>query len=182
MAFTKREHLIILITAIAVILLVADKYCLSPMLDHYSQRKQNMEKLRTELQQSMAAIDRKNILQKQWDRMKESGLTEDSEQMESSVLRYVKDSSLKNNIILSSVQPDRVSVSHDVEEMEFIVSGSGSMDSITKFLWDMETMNFPIKIKTFQLGSNDESARQMSLQVKLSSICISLQNKNKMGK
>jgi Tfp pilus assembly protein PilO len=182
MAFTKRERTVIVVAIITVSLLVADKYLVSPMLEQYSQAKQNREKLKTELQQSLTAIERKNMLQKQWNQMKEAGLADDYEQMESSVLRYIRDSSLKDNLVLSSVQPERVSVSRDIGETEFIVSASGSMDSVTKFLWDLETAKLPVKIKNLQLGSNDETARQMSLQVKLSSVYIDTQGKEKTGK
>jgi hypothetical protein len=113
--------------------------------------------------------------------MKEAGLTDNYEQMGSNVLRYIKDSSFKNNLTLSSVQPNRVSVSHDIEETEFTVSGSGSIDSVTKFLWDLETAKLPVKIRTLQLGANDETADQMSLQVKLASICINTRDKKRTG-
>ncbi len=172
MAFTRREHRIIIIAAVVVALLVADQYLLTPLINEYTQTRQKKEQLQTEWQQTSAALARKNELETQWDRMKKAGLAEDYEKMESSILRYIKDSSLKNDLVLSSIQPQRISASGEIEESEFTVSGNGTIRSITQFLWDLETATLPIKIKNLQLGSSDESAHPMSWQVKISSIYL----------
>lgn len=179
MALTKRERIILFFTIAAVFLLVADSFLLSPVLDKYSQTQQTKEELKAQLEQSTAAIRRKEILQKQWDKMKQAGLGGDFAAAESSVLRYIKDSSLRNNLVLSSVQPERIESDSDIREIEFIVSATGSMYAVTNFLLDMETASLPLKAKTLQLGANDENADQMSIQVKLSSIYVAVKDNQK---
>jgi Tfp pilus assembly protein PilO len=172
MALTRRERIIMLLSIVAVFLLAADRYILSPVLEKYSQTQQTKEQLKAQLEQSTSAIKRKEILQQKWEQMKQAGLGGDFAAVESNVLRYIKDSSLKHNLVLSSVQPERIENDSDIREIEFIVSGTGSMYAVTHFLWDMETASLPLKAKTFQLGANDENADQMSLQIKLSSIYV----------
>lgn len=172
MALTNRERNIMFIAVAVVILLLADKYVVSPITQAYSQTKQDKVQLQAELQKSLSAIKRKNVIQKQLEQMHALGLGSDFSQAESNILRYIKESSVKNSVEISSVQPEHISVDKNIEEIEFVISGSGSMGAITKFLWDMETAELPIKLKTLQLGSNDESASRMLLQIKLSSIFV----------
>jgi Tfp pilus assembly protein PilO len=176
MTFTSRERIIMFFAVVAVVLLVADKYLLSPLIANYSQTQQTKEQLKAQLEQSEALIKRKALLQKQWQQIKADGLTDTFAVAESNILRHIKDSALKNNLTLSSVQPERIDSENDIRELEFIVSGMGSMNSVTNFLWDIETSKMPLKVKTFQLGSNDENAYQMAVQIKLSSIYIASKN------
>jgi Tfp pilus assembly protein PilO len=179
MTFTKRERLIMIFSIAAIVLLIGDRYFLSPIMSKYSRTQEIKQQLQNRLDQSNAAIQRKAILQRQWQKMNDSGLKYNFAAAESNILRYIKDSALKNSLVLSSVQPQLIESKNDIREMEFIVSGTGSMDAVTNFLWDMETSELPLKTETFQLGSNDENAYQMSVQVKLSSIYIATKEKEK---
>lgn len=178
MTFTKRERIIMIFSIAAIVLLVSDKYFLSPLMSKYSLIQETKQQLQSLLDQSNAAIQRKAILQRQWQKMKDNGLTDDFAVSESNILRHIKDSASKNRMVLSSVQPQLIDSKNDIREVEFIVSGTGSMDAVTNFLWDMETSELPLKAETFQLGSNDENAYQMSVQVKLSSIYIAPKEKD----
>jgi hypothetical protein len=61
--------------------------------------------------------------------------------------------------------------------MIFTVAGKGAIDSVARFLWQIETAALPIKIKDMQLGSSSELGDSMSLQLHLSALYLGIQKK-----
>ena len=56
--------------------------------------------------------------------------------------------------------------------MTFVVVGTGSLDAVARFLWKIETTILPIKVMDMQLGSSNESGQSMSVQLRLSTLCL----------
>jgi hypothetical protein len=100
--------------------------------------------------------------------MQENGLGEDIQKAETTVFRYIEKASFDSGLELGSIQPDRVITEGILGEIDFVLSGTGSMQSVTRFLWSLETANIPLKVKSYQLGSKNETAREMTVQVELS--------------
>lgn len=170
MGLERREKLFLIIAIAVVAVLVADRYILSPVLTRRADMKNHREILRGELEQALSTVKRWKILAPQWERMNKEGLSKDPSVMEGIVLRYIKDSSLKNGIVIASIQPERLQQETKVREIEFLLSGTGNVNSVTGFMYDMETASLPLKVKTMQLGAADETGSQMTIQLKMSSI------------
>ena len=170
MGLERREKLFLIIAIAVVASLVADRYILTPVLTRRSNMKDRREILRGELEQALSTVKRRKILDPQWELMKKEGLSEDPSVTEGVVLRYIKDSSLKNGIVIASIQPERLKQETKVREIEFLLSGTGTMNSVTGFMRDMETASIPLKVKTMQLGAADETGSPMTIQLKMSSI------------
>ncbi|UCF17120.1 MAG: hypothetical protein JSW59_06595, partial [Phycisphaerales bacterium] len=81
------------------------------------------------------------------------------------------------NMALSSIRPERVSSNKGLQEMIFTVAGRGSLESVARFLWQIETAVLPVKIKDMQLGSSSEAGDSMSLQLHLSALYLGAQQK-----
>ena len=180
MALTHRERIIMFLAVTAIALLIADRIILSPVLNARSQTRETRQSLQTELDQANAALERREILQKRWEQMQQAGLTDTVETIEGLLFRHLKEASADSGLLLTSIQPDRQGNQPDLGEIEFAVSWTGSMAAVTAFLWDLETAQIPLRIKSLQLGANDETAAKMSLQVKLSSIYLLKQEDNKL--
>ena len=71
MTFNRRERIIMILALTAVFLLVADRYCVSPLLDQYARIQQTKNQLHADLAQNQATLQRKDLLQSQWKKMKQ---------------------------------------------------------------------------------------------------------------
>ncbi|MCI0498148.1 MAG: hypothetical protein L0Y36_00500 [Planctomycetales bacterium] len=172
MALTNRERMVMIFAAAAIAILLGDRYALSPILEKRAHTRQTREALQTEVKQSLAALERKKLLRQRWSQMQEAGLSYQIETIEGRVFRHLEESSGRAHLLLTAIQPDRPTTSQQFGEVDFMVSGSGSMAAVTQFLWDIETSALPLKIKSLQIGAADENASQMTLQLKLSSIYL----------
>ena len=59
----------------------------------------------------------------------------------------------------------------------FVVAGMGTLESVSRFLWQIETTTMPIKIMDMQVGSTNETGQSMSLQLRLLALCLSSEPK-----
>ena len=172
MALTNREQKIVILTVIALSVLIIDRYVLSPVLAKRSEISQHKVDLQSRLDESLALLQRAKNLRSRWQTMRSSGLTYDIQETESKVLRFIEKSSQNSGFSLSSIQPDHLPQKEKFGTIELMLSGSGSMQSVTEFLWNIETADVPLKIESMQLGANNEDADVMSLQLQLSSIYL----------
>lgn len=179
MGLSLREKYITIITVIAVLLLAADKTIISPMLEKREALSKELADAQNELEQSVSIVKRKASIEEQWNRLLAGGLTNDAQRLESDVLRYLKDKSLECGVSLSSLQPEIKTSKSNMGLMEFSVSASGTMSAVSKFLWFIETSPLPIAVINMQIGSADETASKMNLQVRLSSVYLAGKEKQK---
>lgn len=170
MVLTNRERKIMYLTVAAVVLLIFNTYVLEPILDMRAEAAQIRQTLQAQVDQSMTTLKRKKILQKQWAQMQQDGLGSDVQKAEAMIYRYIKESSERSGLELGSVQPDRLITVNELGEIDFVLSGTGSMQSVTQFLWSLETATIPLKIKSHQLGSKNETAQVMTIQIELSTV------------
>jgi hypothetical protein len=172
MALTNRERMIMIIAGLAIGTLVFDKYILTPVLNKRSEMTLQKDNLQAEVEQAKSTLRRQQTLQKLWDQMQEAGLSNDIQAIEGKLFRHLDESSYQTGLQLTSIQPERLQTQGQIGQIEFMVSGTGSMDSVTRFLWNIEMAEIPLKINSLQLGANNENALQMSLQLQLSSIYL----------
>jgi len=172
MALTSRERKIMYLAVAAVVLLLFNAYVLDPILNKRAQVAQSRMDLQLQVDQSLATLKRKKLLQRRWAEMQQAGLGSDVQKAEAMVYRYLEESSEQSGFELGSVQPDRLITESQLGEIDFLLSGVGSMQSVTQFLWSLETTDIPLKIKSYQLGSKNETAQAMTIQIELSTVYV----------
>ncbi len=178
MALTKRERYISIITVVAIVILISDKLLITPLIQIRQRLNLELYETQTLFEQADLMVARKGAIENQWRHLFDIGLDYDVEKIEGSVFRYVKDSSQKRGVALSSIQPDIVSSDDGLGHIEFTLSAFGTMKAVSQFIWDMETSQLPLRIINFQIGSGNKSASVINLQMKLSAIYL-IDNKNR---
>jgi hypothetical protein len=172
MALTRREQKILYLAVAAVAFLIFNAYILNPVLDKRAETRQSRLALESQVNQSLATLERKKMLQKRWAEMQQDGLGNDVQAAEAMVYRYLRESSDRAGLELGSVQPDRLITESQLGEIDFVLSATGSMQSVTQFLWSLETATIPLRIKSYQLGSKNEMAQMMTIQAVLSTVYV----------
>lgn len=172
MALTNREQKIMYLTFASVVFLIFNTYILEPILDKRAEASQVRKTLEFQVDQSLTTLKRKKLLQKRWTQMQQAGLCNDVQKAEAMVYRYLEKSSERSGLELGSVQPNRLVTESQLGEIDFVLSGTGSMLSVTEFLWDLETATIPLRIKSHQLGSKNEIAQVMTIQIELSTVYV----------
>ena len=175
MILSKRERLIMVLTLAAVSILVLDRYVLTPLLDGRSSLQARKARLQGDMERANRLLTRRRQIDQRWNQMLTSSLKRDPGEAESQILHALGNWSEQTGLNLSSIRPERSTEKTDVREITFHISGSGSMNSISWFVWCLETAEIPIKVKVLSLGSRKEGTDDLSLQLRFSTLCLAVQ-------
>ena len=172
MGLSKRELYIAVATVLAVLILAVDHYALTPFLESREIQQAERALLTEDLQKAAALFRRQGLYRKKWRRMVETGMRREPAEAESAVYHALQEWSKKSGLALASVKPVKVAARGDLVEISFQVAGAGRMAQAARFLWMVETAALPLRIEQLQIGSRKDGADDLSLQLKLSSICL----------
>ncbi|MBN1805914.1 MAG: hypothetical protein JW837_11745 [Sedimentisphaerales bacterium] len=171
MVLSKREKTILITAITAVAMLVADKFIVGPISERREEIKAQKLELQTKLENAQTLFSRRRVMEKKWKTLLSDGLQNDTE-TESKIARALDEWSNEAILTLSSVKPERVASDKGLKEMTFVVAGTGTLEAVSRFLWQIETAPMPIKVKDMQIGSTNETGQSMSLQLRLSALCL----------
>ena len=180
MGLSKRERTILIAALASVGLFVAVKFVVDPVQAKRNELESQRQQLQGDLNEADLLIGNHGRMQKKWNAMLSDGLRNETE-AESRILDALRQWSAAANMALSSIRPERISSDKGLQEMIFTVAGRGTLDSVARFLWQIETAALPVKIKDMQLGSSSESGDSMSLQLHLSALYLGTQKKAEAG-
>ena len=170
MTLSKRETVIAALAVLMVGLLIADRYVITPLLDSGAALEAEGQRLVGELENAARLFERRRSMARKWQEMTAGGLAADPSDAEGRVLHAVRDWAEEAALALSSVKPERNEREDGVGEIVVLASGTGTMRSVARFLWQVETTTLPMRIRELQLGSLKEGADDLSLQLKLSTL------------
>ena len=168
---SKRERIMAIMAVAVVGILVLNKFLIGPVAGKLQAIETQKGQLRIELDEAQNLFRKRRMLEKQWKNVLYEGLRDEVE-AESKVGRALDEWSKQSRLVLSSVKPERMASDKGLKEMTFVVVGTGTLDAVARFLWQIETAPLPIKVKDMQLGSSNESGQSMSVQLRLSALCL----------
>ncbi|MHC4625614.1 MAG: hypothetical protein ACYTDV_01415 [Planctomycetota bacterium] len=161
-----------MIAAIASVgLFAAVKLVIDPVQAKRDSMESQRQQLLGDLNEAELLIGNHARMQRRWNSMLSDGLRNEAE-AESKILGALRQWSGAANMALSSIRPERTSSNKGLQEMIFTVAGRGSLESVARFLWQIETAALPVKIRDMQLGSSSEAGDSMSLQLHLSALYL----------
>jgi Tfp pilus assembly protein PilO len=172
---SKREQIMAIIAVSVVGFLVLNRFLIGPVVDKFRQLETQKSQLSLELGQAQNLFRKRRMLEREWENASIEGLRNEVE-AESKVGRALNEWSQTSHLTLSSVKPERMASDKGLQEMTFVVVGTGTLESVARFLWQIETAPLPIKVKDMQLGSS-ESGQSMSVQLHLSALCLGTEQK-----
>jgi len=171
MVLSKRERMILIVAIVAVVMLIADKFIVGPISARREEIKTHKLELQAELENAQVLFSRQKLMERKWKTLLSDGLKNDAE-AESKIARALDSWSKNAMLTLSSVKPERVASDKGLKEMTFVVAGTGTLEAVSRFLWQIETASMPVKVMDMQVGSSNETGQSMSLQLRLSAICL----------
>ena len=171
MKLSTREKRIAAAALLTVLILFLDQYALAPLLSGLAETRAEKAALAAQLGEAEGLFNRQRIHAKRWRGMVESGVTRSPEEAESAMFHAVREWSHESGLSLSSVKPGKSERVGHMVELTFQVAGAGVMRSVARFLWHIETAAIPVRIEQLQIGSRRDGVDDLSVQLRLSSIC-----------
>ena len=171
MGLSKRERTLAIAALIGVGILLVYSLIIKPVKSGLEQTENYKLDLQAQVTKAHNLIERRKVMEQKWKTMLSDGLRSDAE-AESRVAKALEKWSADARLMLTSVKPDRRGGDKGLKEITFVLAGSGRLDAVAWFLYQVETSELPIKVKEMRLGSTSESGDNMSLQLRLSALYL----------
>jgi len=169
-----REKYIAIVAACVLVILVADQQVITPALDSRAALDTEQQKLQKEFENATWLFDRRRNIDGEFRDMQTKGLGTDPLGAESRLLHAIRDWAQETGMAVSSVKPERGDRDKEspVRVIDVLVSGTGTMQSVSRFLWRVESAPLPVRIASLQMGSRKDGADDLSVQLKLTTVYL----------
>jgi hypothetical protein len=151
-------------------LYVLDFFLLTPWLDSLNRMSVDRGRIESQLADARRTLTAGRTSDRKWREVKSGGFPADPSATESTLLNAIRGWASESGLTLVSLRPDRAISSKGLSELSFQATGSGSMRSITSFLYKIETATMPIRVHEVQIAVKTEAVDDLTVQLHLSSL------------
>ncbi|MCW5557240.1 MAG: hypothetical protein KIT22_05325 [Verrucomicrobiae bacterium] len=171
----KNRQQLLTILAFAVIgVWAADRLILTPLLDSWRARTVKTADLRKSVAQGTQLLARDRVIRERWDSMRTNTLPSAVSQAEGRVLGAFDRWSQDSRVSITSIKPQWKRDAEDYLLLECQVDASGSLSTISRFLYEIECDPLALKIDGLELTARDAAGSQLSLALQVSGLVLNL--------
>ena len=171
MKIANRQQLLVIIAVTAAVLFVADRVAVGPLMDLWKSRAKQITELRKQITQGTAVVQREQSIRARWDLMRHNTLPLDPPQAAQQLLRAFDTWARNSRVNITLISPQW---KHEDEYMtlECRVDAAGDMETLDRFLYDIERDPMALKLDSVELSAHDETGQQMTLAVQINGLVL----------
>lgn len=166
----KREKIMVLIIVGLGVLFAADRFVVTPISEAFANVRAETERLEGKLTEAKAMIRNQDKIERRWSGYRFAGLKEAADAARIRVQANMTDWSQDSRFKLNNLSTGRVVEGEDYNRMAFSLSGVGSLQSIQRFLWAIDTADFPLRINDCSIVSRGDDSDELTLSMNISTI------------
>jgi len=156
--------------AIAVFgLLILDKIIITPLGNLWTERELEIARLEKDVKKGSNLISLESRLRNTWEDYQQRALPHDRSLAESKVLNAVDDwarsARLKTTRMIPNYRDE-----DDHSRLACRVEGSGDMEAVMRFLYDLDGEQLALRVESFDLTSLDKRGSRISVDLTLSGL------------
>lgn len=167
-----RKDLLTIAAIAAGLLLVGDRFILTPLLKSWNERANRIVELRKQVSRGAQVLDREGNVRTRWEQMRANTLASDSSEAEDQVLKAFDKWSQESRISISSIKPQWKHNSEDYMTLECRVDAAGSLAALTRFLYSIEKDPLAMKVEAVEITSRDNNGSQLALGLLVSALVL----------
>jgi len=156
---------------VAVLLLVLDRIVFVPLTKSWQARSAEIVQLKKNVANGRSVIERASRTQSLWKEMQSQALPKDPAQAEQDLISAFDRWGRASNIEVGSIKPqwkrgagDRTSL------LECRVDATGSLATLTRFLFEVERSPMALRIESIELSSRDNNGQRLTLALLVSGL------------
>lgn len=172
MNINNRQQLLSIAAIVVVALWAGDKLVLSPLLQSWKQRATSITELTKSVRQGSLLVDRERSIRNRWDSMQTNTLPNETSVAENHVLKAFERWSQDSRISITSIKPQWKRTADDYMTLECRADAFGSIQAITRFLYDVEKDPLALKVEAVEITTRDNDGQQLSLALQVSGLLL----------
>jgi Tfp pilus assembly protein PilO len=172
MGFKFRERILVVAAGVCIVLLMGDRFIVTPLYRLWKARAERISLLKQNLEKGALLLDRKGDIDQRWLDMNERSLSADIAEAENKILNAVNSWASRSSFNLSSIKPRWLHDEVNSKKLEFRLSGTGDVESLYRFLYEIESDSLAIKLEDIEISSRDEKTRDLALSVRFTGLIL----------
>lgn len=164
-----REKLLMVVAGAVFGLLILDKAVIGPLSESWKQRAQQINYLTLDVTKGRQLVARDKLIRERWREMEARALPDSRSDSESAVLNRVDEWSRSARLKPSQILP-RWNDEDDHAKLNCRLEASGDMESVMRFIYDLDGEQLALRVESFDLLSQDKQGRNLVLDMTLSGL------------
>jgi len=172
MNLNKRQQLLAIAAIAAVGLFLADKLIFTPLTRSWDERSKRIAKLKELARDGTETVKRERALREQWDTMRTNTLAGAKPEAESQMLKAFERWSQAGGVSVSSIRPQWKEAEDDYKTLECRADVAGSLQTITRFLFQVERDPLGVKVDSLELTARNSEGSQLAMVIQVSGLLL----------
>ena len=172
MKINNRQQLLLILTLGLLALYVGDLLLIEPLAKWGKSRQSQIAELRQEVKQGKSLIRRETVIRGEWDRMRTNSLANDSSQAEQQVLKAFNNWAGDSGVNVNSITPQWQNDQDDYSTLECRVETTGNLETLSRFLYEIENDPMPLQLESVELTSSDDKGQELTLALQISGLAL----------
>jgi hypothetical protein len=163
--------MIVAVTGLAVAIFAGDRYVLTPYVRARQAVAEESDRLVAKLHDTTLLFNKRKRMDKEWNQMLAGGLASNAADAERQLLA-VRDWAQESGLTNLSTTPRREPRNDQTQIVRLDASANGSLASVAKLLWRIETARVPLKVDELDLRSRTDGTDDLAVTFKVSTIWV----------
>ncbi len=174
-----REKLLLIAAGSIILLLLADQVVFTPLIKLWKTRSDKIKELRIKYSDGQLLLQGEQKIRDSWMSMKTNALPANPAEAEGRMLRSVDRWTQASRINRTSFKQQWKQSAKDEDYMtlECQYDGSGTIQTIARFLFELEKDPMALRIDEFKVNARDDNGQQLALNVRFSGLKLNLDQK-----
>jgi hypothetical protein len=172
MNIKNRQQLLVIVALGLAGLYIGDKMLFTPLLNSWKDRSTRLTELRTRVENGRRLLQREKQLHDRWEHMRANVLPNDTSQGEQQVLQALDVWSQTDRVIVQSITPQWKRDNDDYLTLECRVDATGNLQTLTRFLYDIEKDPLALRLESCELSARDSVGQQLALALQISGLAL----------
>lgn len=176
MKIHNRQQLLAVVAIGAIAYLAVEKILIRPLWKSWQERSEKVVQLRKRISDGRNLLQREKSIQSRWEQWRRNTLPTDPSVAEQKLLQSFDNWARASRISVTSVAPQKRE-NEDYTAIECRVDASGSISTVTRFLYDLEKDPIGLKVDSVEITSRDNEGQQIALGLQVSGLILKPQPK-----
>lgn len=172
MKIKNRQDFLVVLTIAAVALAVLVNFIFPPIIGWWSDRQKQISDLRDKVKNGNYMMNRESAIRDHWQQMQANALPPVMSQAEQQFLKAVDGWSRSSGAEITSIMPQWKNEATNYMTLDCRVETSGDLNSLSKFIYDIEQGPLMVRLDSVELSSHDNSGQQMTLGLEINGLAL----------
>ena len=172
MKIKNREQFLVVLAVVAAGLYIGVNFILTPLQGYWSDRQKQIHDLRDKVSEGNQLIHRDAAIRSHWDNMRTNALPASATPAEQKFLKAVDGWAHESGAEITSIMPQWKSEATNYVTLNCRLETAGDLNSLTKFIYDIEQGPMPLRLETVELSAHDATGQTMTLGLEVNGLAL----------